>query len=166
MVWAGEPKRLWDNALEFEYCVRSNTSLDIYMLQGEVPDTLMLSGAYDISQFCKHGFYNWVIFKYKPIQYPDKMYADENVVGGSNDNPILDTMEYSVEFDDGEFSELTANVIAESMYAACDDSGNEYLMMDSIVDYRKIDKSLSVASHKLMHRVRSFMRRSTLEWKI
>ena len=38
------------------------------------------------------------------------------------------------------------NVITESMYAACDDSGNEYLIMDSIVDYRKSDKALSVAS--------------------
>ena len=30
---------------------------------------------------------------------------------------------------------MTANVIAESMYAAFDDSGNEYLTMNSILDY-------------------------------
>ena len=41
-----------------------------------------------------------------------------NAVGRSNDNPILDTREYSVEFDDGEVSKLTEHVIAESMYAA------------------------------------------------
>ena len=29
---------------------------------------------------------------------------------------------------------MTENVIEESMYAACDDYGNEYLMMDSIVE--------------------------------
>ena len=34
MVWAGATKRVWDNALEFEVCVRSNTVLDIYMFQG------------------------------------------------------------------------------------------------------------------------------------
>ena len=45
--------------------------------------------------------------------------------GNSNDNPILGTREYSVEFDDGEVSKLTEHVIAESMYAACDDPGNE-----------------------------------------
>ena len=44
--------------------------------------------------------------------------ADGNDVGRSNDNPILDTREYSVEFDDGEVSKLTEHVIAESMYAA------------------------------------------------
>ena len=52
-------------------------------------------------------------------------YAGGNSVGRINDNPILDTREYCVDFDDGEVSELTANVIEEFMYAACDDSGNE-----------------------------------------
>ena len=33
--------------------------------------------------------------------------ADENTVGKENDNPILDTQKYRVEFDDGEVSELT-----------------------------------------------------------
>ena len=61
--------------------------------------------------------------------------ADGNAVGRYNDNPILDTREYSVEFDDGEISELTANLISESIYAACDDSGNDYLIIDSISDY-------------------------------
>ena len=53
-----------------------------------------------------------------------------NAVGRSNDNPILDTREYSVEFDDGEVIELTVNVIADSMFATCDDSRNEYQTMD------------------------------------
>ena len=56
--------------------------------------------------------------------------ADGNAAGSSNDNPILDTRGYSVNFDDGEVSELTVNVISESMYSACDESGNEYLMME------------------------------------
>ena len=42
------------------------------MLQGEFPETVMLDGTYDISQLCKHGFYNWVMFRDEPIQYPDK----------------------------------------------------------------------------------------------
>ena len=52
-----------------------------------------------------------------------------------NNNPILDTREYCVEFDDGEVSERTENVIAESIYTACDDSGYYYMMMNSMVDY-------------------------------
>ena len=43
-----------------------------------------------------------------------------NVIGRSNANPILDTREYKVKFEYGYFTELTADVIAESMYAMCD----------------------------------------------
>ena len=43
--------------------------------------------------------------------------TDGNPTGRANANPILDTREYEVEFSNGEVSELTANVIAEYMYA-------------------------------------------------
>ena len=70
-----------------------------------------------------------VVFPRGDIYYRGKVMgrkidADGNAVGKTNDNPILDTRKYCAEFYDGEVSELTANVIAESMYAACDDSGN------------------------------------------
>ena len=52
--------------------------------------------------------------------------AGGNTVGRRTENPILDTCEYCVEFDGGEFSKLASNLIAESMDAACDGSGNEY----------------------------------------
>ena len=42
-----------------------------------------------------------------------------NIIGRSNENPILDTREYEVKFEDGDVTELTANAIAESMYAMC-----------------------------------------------
>ena len=48
------------------------------------------------------------------------------------------------------------------MYAACNDSGNEYPTMDSIVDYHKSDKVVSVSSQKVVHRGLSFMQRSTV----
>ena len=37
--------------------------------------------------------------------------ADGNYVGRKNNKPILETHKYRVEFDDGEVSKLTANVI-------------------------------------------------------
>ena len=43
---------------------------------------------------------------------------------------------------------------------------NKYLMMDSIVDYRKSDKSISFSSQKVVHRGRSFMRKFTVGWKL
>ena len=92
--------------------------------------------------------------------------ADRNVIGRENYNPILNTREYCVDFDDVKVSELMVNVIAECMYAACDNSGNEYLMMESILYYWKSNKALSVTSQKVVHRGRSFMRRSTVGWQL
>ena len=54
-----------------------NTALGVYILQGEVPETVILGGTSNINQFYDHGFYYWVMFRYKPIQYPDE-------------NPVLD----------------------------------------------------------------------------
>ena len=71
MVWEGAPKRVWDDALQFESYVRSNIALDIYMMQGGVPETVMWGGTSDIIQFYMHGFYDWVMFRDDPIQYPD-----------------------------------------------------------------------------------------------
>ena len=48
-----------------------------------------------------------------------------NVIGRSNANPILDTREYEVKFYDGDVTKLTTNAIAESMYAMCDENGNQ-----------------------------------------
>ena len=63
---AGAPKRIWENTLEFEAYVRSHTAMNINILQGELPETVMLGGASNISQFCEHGF--WVMFRDKPTQ--------------------------------------------------------------------------------------------------
>ena len=72
MVLAGTLKWIWDDALYFEAYVIYNTALDIYLLQEEVPETIMLGGTSDISQFYEYGFYDWVMFRDEPIQYPDK----------------------------------------------------------------------------------------------
>ena len=42
------------------------------MLQGEVPETVMSGGTSDISECFEHRFYDWVMFMYEPIQYPDE----------------------------------------------------------------------------------------------
>ena len=42
--------------------------------------------------------------------------ADGNIVGTYDDNPILNTIVYDVEFPDGAVKQYAANVIAENMY--------------------------------------------------
>ena len=62
--------------------------------------------------------------------------AEGNVIGRANDNPIRDTRQYVVKFDSGEVTELTANVIAESMYSMCDKDGYQVLPFEAIVDHK------------------------------
>ena len=58
-------------------------------------------------------------------------------IGVANLNPILDTREYVVEFPDGAEMEYSANTIAEAMFTQCDLEGNQHLLMDSIVDFKR-----------------------------
>jgi len=65
MIKSGLPKRLWDDWLVLESYIRSNTAHDIYMLSGEVPETIM-SGeteTSDISQFCEFEWNEQVKFR-------------------------------------------------------------------------------------------------------
>ena len=92
---------------------------------------------------------------------------DDNVIGRANENPILDTRGYVVEFEDGEQAELAANTIAQSMYAQCDPDGNQYVMFDSIVDFRRSTTALYYADQKfLKDDGRSFMRQTIVGWKL
>ena len=46
--------------------------------------------------------------------------------------------------------ELIANIIDEHMYAQYDKYGNDMLLLDSFVDYRKIERALSLQDQNLM----------------
>jgi hypothetical protein len=66
--------------------------------------------------------------------------ADGNPIGLANASPILDTCKYVMEFDDGDKTIVNANLIAEAMYAQCDPDGNQYALLDSLIDHRHLDK--------------------------
>ena len=72
MVRAGAPKKIWDDALEYEAYNRLNTAHTIYIFQGEVPETVMLGETSDIRQFVELLYYKWVMFRDDPIQFPDE----------------------------------------------------------------------------------------------
>ncbi len=61
---------------------------------------------------------------------------DSNPVRLANASPILDTHEYTFTFDDGDETVMSANLIAEAMYAQCDPDGNQYVLLDSIIDHQ------------------------------
>lgn len=74
-----------------------------------------------------------------------KRLSDGSVVGRANPNPILDTRTYEVEFPDGQTAEMAANVIAQNMYAMCDEEGNQFLLLAGILDHRKDDNAIARA---------------------
>ena len=71
-----------------------------------------------------------------------------------------------MEFEDGTESELTANAIAQSMYAQCDLDGNHYLMLDSIFDFLRSTTDLCYADQTFVKNGRSYKRRSTKGWQL
>lgn len=57
-------------------------------------------------------------------------------IGTANDNPILDSRLYEVEYLDGHKASLSANAIATNMFAQIDEQGNRMLLFDAIIDHR------------------------------
>jgi hypothetical protein len=77
-----------------------------------------------------------------------KRQRDENgnLLGKSNDNPLLNTAVYEVEFEDGIIEAYAANTIAESIYANTDDNGLQELHLETIMDY-EADETAVPKSH-------------------
>ena len=63
-------------------------------------------------------------------------------VGLRNNNPILDTRQYEVEFPDGSTDAFTANMIAENLYSQIDEEGRSYAILKDIVGHRKDSKAV------------------------
>jgi hypothetical protein len=71
MVRSGAPKRIWDNCLVREAYVRSSTVLDIFSLEGQVPDTIVKGQTSDISPLAEYAWYEWVKFRDTGQSFPD-----------------------------------------------------------------------------------------------
>lgn len=298
MVRSKCPKRLWDDCLEREAYIRSNTAHDIYELNGEVPETIVSGETSDISTFAEYQWYQWVKFRDTAVSFPQdkvvlgrdlgpaidigpamtrkvlksngqvvhrstvrpltpdemdspeekrerdefdasvrkalggsltwddlkddpdyetpildpyeddeqekhqvpdiddadvdtydqyvnaevklpkgdreltgkvigrKRERDGTVRGKANANPILDTRTYEVEFPDGQVAEYTANVIAESMYAQCDMDGNQQLLLQAIVDFRKDGHAVEVADMYVQRGNNRHLRKTTKGWHL
>jgi hypothetical protein len=76
---------------------------------------------------------------------------DGDPVGLANSNPILDTRSYIIDFDNGNQTELTANLIAESLFSQCDPDGNQYVLLDEIVDHCRLPTVIRLADQQVVH---------------
>ena len=73
-----------------------------------------------------------------------KQSASGNLTSRSNGNSFLDTCLYKVEFPGSKILELETHINTELMSTLCDVYGNEYLLLESKLDYGKNGLALSV----------------------
>ena len=57
-------------------------------------------------------------------------------IGVANDNPILDSRMYEVEYSDDYRASMSANAIAQNLFASIDEEGNRHVLFSEIVDHR------------------------------
>jgi hypothetical protein len=70
MLRSGFPKRLWDDCIIREAYVRSHTSLDMYGLEGQVPESKVKGETADISTIAEYAWYEWVKFRDSAAKSP------------------------------------------------------------------------------------------------
>ena len=65
------PKQLWDDCLELQGFITSNTAGNHFGLNGETPETMLSGETADISEFAEYGWYDWVKFCDTNVPYPE-----------------------------------------------------------------------------------------------
>ena len=92
---------------------------------------------------------------------------DGAAVGTSNSNPMLDTSEYEVQFPDGHVEELTANVIAESMFSQVDDEGHHFQLMKEITDHKSDGRAITIENgYDTSRNGNKVPKKTTCGWKL
>ena len=96
-----------------------------------------------------------------------KQGPDGECIGTYDNNPIITTMTYDVEFPDGEIREYAANIIAESMLSQVDNEGYTLQHLSQIIDassdYSAVSKSALYCTTKRGNRR---MRHTICGWKM
>ncbi|KAL7483918.1 hypothetical protein ACHAW6_009561 [Cyclotella cf. meneghiniana] len=88
-------------------------------------------------------------------------------VGTTHKQPSIDTRVYEVHLPDGCTEERAANTIAEASYAQCNPDGNQYVMLDAIMDYRK-NPNVSISGNNQVKIVngKKVVSHSTCSWEL
>jgi hypothetical protein len=95
-----------------------------------------------------------------------KREQDGTLKGTAHKNPISDSRIYEVEFPEGEIAEYAANVLAQNIISQCDLEGNQFFLMDSIVDFKKDGHAVELADQHLYVNGRQHQRKTTKGWKL
>ena len=88
-------------------------------------------------------------------------------VGLYDDNPMLNSIMYEVEFDDGQIKEYSATAIAENILSQVDDDGFSSPMFRAIVGHRKNDNAVGKNDRYVQDRHgRKRPRKTTKGWEL
>ena len=87
--------------------------------------------------------------------------GDGKPIGKSNNNPILDTRLFEVEFVDGHTAAMSANAIAEHMFAQVNEDGHRVLLLDEILDHRFSSEAVKAEEAFFERNGRQYRKRTT-----
>ena len=89
-------------------------------------------------------------------------------IGTANDNPILDTRMFDVEFEDGYTDSLAANLIAENLFAQVDSEGNRHLYVKEIQGHCKNEDAIEKGddAFEVLKSGNRIRKRTTKGWEI
>jgi hypothetical protein len=78
-------KRFWDDCIIREAYVRSHISLDIFGLEGQVPESKGKCETVDISTIEEYAWYEWIKFRDTAAKFPDSKIQLGRDVGAAID---------------------------------------------------------------------------------
>ena len=85
----------------------------------------------------------------------------------ANENPILDSCMYEVEYQDGMRASLVSNYIAENLFAQVDQEGYSYVLLDEIIDYRENAREVKLQDAFITTGTMARRRReTTIRWEL
>ena len=92
--------------------------------------------------------------------------TDGNPVGKRNDNYMLDTREYELEFDDGTTEIYSSNIVMENIYTQVNDEGRMFVLMEEIIDHKKDDSAIPISEGTFIRNNSVRKKRTTRGWKL
>lgn len=91
--------------------------------------------------------------------------SNGEVIGKWDDNPVLNTLVYECQFDDGTIKEYAANVIASNIYEEGDADGFSDSLMHHIVDHKSSGEAVKMKDKYITTRTGTKrMRQTTVGW--
>ena len=93
--------------------------------------------------------------------------TNSNFTATYDENPMLNSIVYNIEFPNCESRECSASIIAENMYSQVDANSHSHSLLESITDYEKNPSSINYDDmYMIAKSVQRIIRKSAKGWKL